>query len=65
MDVEGLNREKDFGIGPIHDDSFIGGKISFTPLNKLREMGGLVNREEMEKLLENTTGISTLVLKNF
>ena len=28
-------------------------------------MGGLVNREKMEKGFKNTTGIATLVLKDF
>ena len=49
MDDMSLDRVEDFGLGPIHDDPFNGVKIICTPLNKLGEMGGLVNREKMEK----------------
>ena len=56
---------EDFGLGPIHDDSFGGRKIVCTPLNKLGAMGGLVNREKMKKGFKITTDIATLVLKDF
>ena len=49
MNVRGLNRENDFGLGIIHDDSFSGRNTVCTPFNELREMGGLVYREKMEK----------------
>ena len=65
MDDMSLDIAENFGLGPIHDDSFGGRKIVCTPLNKLRAMGGLVNREKMEKIFKNTTGIATLVLKDF
>ena len=47
MDDMSLDRAEDFGLGPIHDDSFGGRKIVCTPFNKLEEIGGLVNREKM------------------
>ena len=64
IDEMNLNWAEDFGFGPIHNDFFGGRKITFTPLNKIREMGGLVNREKMEKWFKNTIGIATLVLKD-
>ena len=64
-DDRSLNIVEDFGLGPIHYGPFGGRKIVSTTLNKLGEMEGLVNREKMEKGFKNTTGIATLVLKEF
>ena len=60
-----LDWTKDFGLWLIHNDFFSDREIVYTPFDKLREMGGFVNIEKMEKIFKNTTGISTLVLQNF
>ena len=65
MNVRSLNREKYFGLGIIHDDTFNVRKIICTPIDELGAMGGLVEREKMGKGFKNTTGISALVLKGF
>ena len=46
IDDLSLDKAEDFGLGPIHDDSFGGRKIVCTPLNKLWAMGGLVNTKK-------------------
>ena len=65
VDDESLDWKKDFRLWLIHNDTFGDREIICTPFEKLREMGVLENREEMEKRFKNTTGISTSVLKDF
>ena len=43
-----LDRTKDFRLWFIHDDTFGDREIVCTAFGKLREMGGLANKEEME-----------------
>ena len=51
-DDRGLNREEDFGLKLIHDNSFGGREILCAPLDNFRAMGGLVDREKVKERLK-------------
>ena len=64
-DNRGMNREKDPRLKLIHENFFNCITVIRTPLDKFRAIGGLVNREKIKERPENTTCVTTLVLKNF
>ena len=64
-DGRGFDRAENFGLGLIHDNSFGDREILYAPLEKLRELGGFVDREKIKERLKNTAGIHTLVLTIF